>query len=337
MKINIVFPHMPTEDFSVCDDIGFKKNVSEIAAAIIARGYTVVITKYARHQFDAHLFISSPVIASENRLKKKPYIFTMCETEIVEPQWVKAINSSCRRVFVPHDSQPEIFRNCGVTVPITVSAPGHSADAHLYQGRSAGFKPPFIWLTHSLGGVRKGADIAVRAFEKAFPDDAGHEMRVHLPDFGLSWCSQLDHPRIRVIKERFPKNEYFNMMRNANAGIYPTRGEGYGFIPREATLTGLPTIASRHLGLSDVDDWGWGIDIDRERYWHLEKNARWQGMCSPFSEPSVESAIEQMRRVYSNYSDALAHAKAGRDILISKPTSNMGDAILDAILEDRND
>lgn len=81
--------------------------------------------------------------------------------------------------------------------------------------------------------------------------------------------------------------------------------------PREATLAGVPTIATEWLGLGDVAAWGYPIRVKELRptqYDHEEANAK----DSLWAEPDFENLCEKMQQVYEDYDHARNVALMGR-------------------------
>src|SRR5688572_1177856 len=97
--------------------------------------------------------------------------FTMLDCSKPAPELVAALNQHCERVLVAAPPIVEIYREHGVTIPVEFVPLG----VDLFPVDIA--PPPvqdnpFTFLTYSYGDTRKGGDIALNAFLRAFGDDA---------------------------------------------------------------------------------------------------------------------------------------------------------------------
>ena len=209
---------------------------------------------------DIHLIIGSPdVIEIDSNQSQKPWLYSMCESDMLSKRWAEKINDHFELVLVPNDSLVNAFYKGGVRIPIHNVSFG--LDKYQYIERNP--EPDiFTWLTYSVGGMRKGADAAIFAFDRLFKGDKRHRMIVHISNKGMHAFSGISHPQIEFVADIVSSEEHCEMFKEASVFLFPSRGEGIGLPPREAALTGLPTIATRWLGMKDVDAWGWGIDAE---------------------------------------------------------------------------
>ena len=209
---------------------------------------------------DIHLIIGSPdVINMKNSQLRKPWLYSMCETDMLSKHWADQINAHFELVLVPNDALVNSFYKGGVRVPIHDVSFGLDKCQYIERDPEPDI---FTWLTYSVGGIRKGADVAVFAFDRLFKGDSRHRMVVHVSNEGRHAFSGVEHPQIEFVTGIVSPEEQLERLREASVFLFPSRGEGIGLPPREAALTGLPTIATRWLSMSDIDGWGWGIDAE---------------------------------------------------------------------------
>lgn len=169
----------------------------------------------------------------------------------------------------------------------------------------------FTFLGYSLGDMRKGAEITIMAFKKAFANDP--RFQLWIKSNGRGWIEGNRDPQIKVISEQLSERDWYNLLASADCFVFPSRGEGFGLPPREATLARTPTIATRWLGMHDVDQWGFPINVLELRPAPFEGGANHKDAA--WGEPSEEHLIAQMRHVVDHYDEALAKAEAGRHYL----------------------
>lgn len=263
------------------------------------------------------------------------WAFNMIETNRVDPAWVEAINVRCERLFVPCPPMIEIYQQSGVEIPIDYVPLGvdlfadrlPTGDLHV-----TGEETPFVFLTYSYGEKRKGADIAVKAFERAFGRDSRYKLVIKAREgYQMSWLQNLDNPQIELVTGRLSEEKWLALQRSAHCFVFSSRGEGWGMPPRELTLAGVPTIATQWLGMWDVDQWGIPL-----KYSHMSEcefvdyqaNAR-DGL---WSEPDIDDLVEKMQWVTTHYAEARAKAKAGRAYLLENFSwQRVGERIIDLV------
>ncbi|MBE6346662.1 MAG: glycosyltransferase family 4 protein [Lentimicrobiaceae bacterium] len=109
----------------------------------------------------------------------------------------------------------------------------------------------------SVGNLisRKGFDILIKAFKKAFADDSKvclniigeGEERIHLQNI-INECNISD--RVRLLGQK-TRTELFELMRKGDAFVLASKIETFGVVYIEAMVCGLPVIATRCGGPED--------------------------------------------------------------------------------------
>lgn len=155
--------------------------------------------------------------------------------------------------------------------------------------------------------ARKGADVAIAAFRKAFPnqDDVRLVLRSRMNSFPDLKELLIDH---RIVQRSgvIDDAERARLFHNAHVLLYPSRGEGFGLIPLEAMATGLPAIVSAGSGMLDYRDLYHPIATspvpsEISVAWSAESTGSWH-------EPDVDAAAAQLRWVYEHYELAAEQA-----------------------------
>lgn len=263
------------------------------------------------------------------------WAFNMIETNRVDADWVSAINMRCERLFVPCPPMIEIYEDSGITIPIDYVPLG----VDLFTDRIpksitalSGEEDEFVFLTYSYGERRKGADIAVKAFEQAFQHDPQYKLLIKAREgFEESWLKGLNNPQIELVTGRMSEEAWVALQQRAHCFVFSSRGEGWGMPPRELTLAGVPTIATQWLGMWDVDQWGIPLsysDMTLCEFVDYQANAR----DALWSEPDLDDLVEKMRWVTTHYKEAKEKALNGRTYLLENFSwENIGERILDLL------
>lgn len=248
------------------------------------------------------------------------WLLTMSESDRISDGWVETINAKAERVLVPCAPLVDVYRSSGVTVPVHDVGCGVSGETALGLDGIAPVayradRDPFTFLTYSYGELRKNADIVVQQFLIQFHGDPRYRLVVKAREnFELSWMSSFVHPQVTFITGAQSEDDWSDLIRSAHCFVFPSRGEGFGLPPREATLLHIPSIATRWLGMADVDCWGVPVGVERMHavsfaaYEANHEDAQW-------AFPSPEQIGTQMRWVAEHYEDAYALAVRGADYL----------------------
>lgn len=240
------------------------------------------------------------------------YIVTQSESTRVSPEWVDLLNWNAEAVFVTNPDLIDIYEASGVYRP--VYCVGHGIDLNV-PVQAAGWdgEGRFEWLTYSYGDMRKGAELAVMAFKQLFGGDERHHLTIKARDGYDSWVHALkrgNDPQITVVLGQQSEHDWMQMLEKAHCFLFPSRAEGFGMPPREATLAGVPTIATQWLGLGDVDKWGLPIKVERmlpAQYDSWKANAK----GADWAQPDIEHLKEQMTWVHEHYHEARVIANKG--------------------------
>ncbi len=255
---------------------------------------------------------------------KKVWLYTMSESDRVSQEWVETINSHCAGVFVPAPALVKIYRESGVRVPVHDVGMGvdyalpplpqplpMTAQAPIERGA----KDKFIFLTYSYGDMRKGAHKAVLSFNLLFGGNPHFELWIKARDIKYTWLEGCQDEQIRVIDEAMDEAQWFELLGKADCFLFPSYGEGFGLPPREAVLAGVPTIATRALGMADVDCWGYPIDVLR---WLPAQFDAWEANAegAHWADPDQSDLQQRMAWVVGNQQEARAFTLKGREYLL---------------------
>jgi glycosyltransferase involved in cell wall biosynthesis len=236
------------------------------------------------------------------------------ETTRIPPSWVSRINYF-DALLVPCKQNVKMMRDSGVTVPISVihwgvdpklfyeikrtnrtklSSDRNHKDGAVYTHR------PFTFGTMGMLSLRKGTDVLIDAFERAFPN--GEDVRLICKTSGRYYPFM--HPDKRIIPIVGPVTHQEMMddfMSEIDCFVFPTRGEGFGLTPLEAMATGVPAIVTNWSGPVEYmnNDVGWTLDYTMDKATDFTDKV-YKEDCGEWAIPSVDHLVQLMRDAYNN-------------------------------------
>jgi glycosyltransferase involved in cell wall biosynthesis len=231
-------------------------------------------------------------------LPGRQWAFTMWEDTRVRDDWVAAINATCQLLLVPCPHNADVFKQSGVHIPIHVVHLGiDPVEFPVLPVRT--HQRPYTFLAWGDRGVRKGWGEAFTAFSNAFPKDCT-DVRLIIK------CRPDQRPPMRFTDRRIRIwcDDVVNMAdvyAHADCVVFPAKGEGWGFPPREAAAMGIPAIATNWSGL-EVGINEWGIPLDKLTLCE----SLLDGAGGQWAHPDYQEIAEKMRWCYDNRAEAAA-------------------------------
>lgn len=240
----------------------------------------------------------------EKPAPSRMWLYAMHESSQLPDKWAAIVNSTVEHLIVPCAWVKEVYQGSGVTVPVSVVHPGIDFTEVPILPRVRKGTRPYTFLTLGDRGMRKGWDLTYSAFFQAFRKDDNVSLIVksnlnsHVPNI-LRANTSTEHliGRVRSWPERV--DHIRDIFAQADAFVYPSHGDGWAMMPREAAACGLPVIATNYSGMA--------VDLDQ---WALPLND-WQLVPAPGDDlpgmwafPSVEELAERMRWCYLNQEEA---------------------------------
>lgn len=238
--------------------------------------------------------------------------YTMLEVDGIPDDWILQANAM-DEVWVPSSFNKQTFIDSGLKKPVFVIPLGVNPD--FYNPKINAYRPTdrFTFVGVFEWGTRKGPDILLRAYHKAFSkqDDVLLIAKVINTDPGLNIRQELnkldlpaDGPPVSLLyNQELPTYQMGSLYRSADCLVSPTRGEGWGMPIIEAMACGLPVIAT---------DWSAQSDFMKETYAYplqvkklvpaIAKTPYYKGFN--WAEPDEEHLVHLMRYVYENREEA---------------------------------
>jgi glycosyltransferase involved in cell wall biosynthesis len=258
------------------------------------------------------------------------WLYTMSESTQVGRDWVDTINQWYERVFVPSEIMAEVYRESGVKKPVDVVPLGIDFEVPRKVNRKPWLnEEPFIFLTHDNGlDDRKGGKLAVEAFRQAFGGEIDYRLWIKSIYTRDTWLETIDDPQIAVVPGKLNQPEWWELLAGVHAVVYLSYGEGFGLVPREATIMQTPVIGTQAHGMQDIDQWGVPVRVGEEvpvEMPHEEANS----IGGLWWQADVPTAAQKMRYLAKHYDEALQIAEKGRKYLLERHSyRNMAEGIL---------
>lgn len=151
-------------------------------------------------------------------------------------------------LLVPSLQNKKLFEKSGVKIPIEVVHLGIDPQHYVKMERPK--RDTFTFLMAGVLTIRKNPGAAISAFLNVFKDR--EDVRIVFKTISGT-LAHIDWPykNIEIIDELVTTEKMFSIYRDADAFVFPSRGEGFGLTPLEAMATGLPTIFADNSGMSE--------------------------------------------------------------------------------------
>lgn len=177
--------------------------------------------------------------------------YTPWESTSMRPDWVERFNL-CDEVWTTSEWCAQVFKDNGITKPIYVYKHGIE-DFWKPKKRILREGQPLKFLHIGEPAPRKDAQVAVETFAKLFGNNPNYHLtikahhynttRVYGPNNEFGSPEQV-YNNITLITEEYTEDELLSLYYNHHVLIYPSWGEGFGFIPLQGLATGMPVIST---------------------------------------------------------------------------------------------
>lgn len=225
------------------------------------------------------------------------------ELERVPLDWHRGM-TVVHQAWVPSRFTAEALRLPGTRLPIRVVP--HPLAACPYS-KSSGSKDPFrvlLIFNAASGFARKNPCAGIMAFRKAFDADPSTELVVKSSNLDLypEGRAMLEaaiggQSNIRHIDHVLPPHELDALYDMTDVVISLHRSEGFGLVPAEAMLRGLPVIATGWSGNADFLNADNGCPVRYSLVPARDPQHIYDFPDLQWAEPDIDHAAEQLRRL----------------------------------------
>jgi hypothetical protein len=257
---------------------------------------------------------------------KKRIAHTTGESTRVNRYWIDQLNNT-DQVLTTSTFFANVMGEGGVKTPIDVVP--NSVDIDVFNPDVEKYPMTglrgFNFYSVFPFGERKGYDILLKAFVRAFEPEDNVTLTIHslsmeqnIKQLNMtpgqwveSFCQGKKHAPIFLSSQLLDDSHLVSLINNFNVLVFPSRAEGFGLGLIEAGACGKPCIATNYSGMTDylIEDVGWGIDYTLKdiplQYLPYFKNY----VGGKWAEPNVEHLIQLMRYVYNNQDEVKVKGK----------------------------
>jgi glycosyltransferase involved in cell wall biosynthesis len=176
--------------------------------------------------------------------------YTPWESTELPAGWLDAFNR-CDEVWATSQWVANVYKNCGVKPPIYVYEHGLNEKWQPIK-RERGEVVNFLHIGEPA--LRKGGQIALDAFRAAFGDrkDVHLTIKAYENHWVRAWkdgdITIPEHAykggNVTVLTKMMTPAELMDLYAKSDVLVYPSYGEGFGFIPLQALGTGMPVIST---------------------------------------------------------------------------------------------
>lgn len=236
---------------------------------------------------------------------------TMYESTRIPSAWVDEINLACDIVVVPSPWLVDVFKNCGITIPVHMIQEGVDPE-DFKRIKLLSSDTPYTFMCIADRGSRKGFDLVYQAFYKAFKGSKHVRLITKAREDSIP---QFQNGSIRNANFwRYDAPNMSDVYNVCDCFIFPSRGEGYGLPPRETAVMGIPTIALAAHGTFDVENWGIPLkDFKMIPCTGLPGGGEW-------FQPDIDEIAEKMTWCFENQREAKTLATKGKKWLTKNQT-----------------
>jgi glycosyltransferase involved in cell wall biosynthesis len=227
---------------------------------------------------------------------KKNIAILPFETTLIPGSWVSKINSF-DLLITPCEQNLKMFRDSGVKIPIELVRWGVTDGKFTKAERK---NETFTFGTHGALNIRKGTDLLIEAFKRAFPN--GENVKLICKTSNPHYHFKDKDPRVEVLMGQMTHEElmdqYFSKI---DVGVYPATGEGFGLGALEVLGTGAPVIIT-----------GWGgqmeyynpkcclkLDYTMVPATDFTKNV-YKEQCGDWAKPDLDDLVKKLRWCYEH-------------------------------------
>lgn len=179
--------------------------------------------------------------------------YSMWESNQIPDEWVHRLNTHFDAVVVPAPFLIEVYKNCGVKIPVFEIPIGLDIKHLLKEPLKKERGYPLVFGNLSTCCDRKNQLIIIQAFAKAFNNDPNVFLRLNGRSADKKFfndlkktIANLNLTNVLLTSSTLPLEEYLKEIKNIDCYVSPSKGEGFSIQPREAMALGIPVIATNN-------------------------------------------------------------------------------------------
>ena len=230
--------------------------------------------------------------------------YTPWESTKLQDNWANLM-IMCDEVWTTSDWCEQVFKDNGVTKPLKVFE--HGIDHMWSPSRrvTASSRNKVLRFLHvGEPASRKGGQMVFDAFVELFGNDPSYSLtikangissvRAKLPDQSIAPPDEV-YNNVFLRNQLVSREQLVQIYNAHHVLVYPSWGEGFGFIPLEAMASGMPVIFNTTW--APYRRFSVGLDIADRLIDTVQENDHPGQML----EPNFESLKEQMQRAADDF------------------------------------
>lgn len=215
-------------------------------------------------------------------------------------------------LFVASNWARDVIKDNNISTNIEVCPLGVDVDIFDHTlNNNVAIRDKYIFINIGKWEVRKGHDIILDMFQKAFPDNTDVELWVLASENTNSYSSKEDlmrwkqiynAPNVRLFSGLDNHEQIARLIAQTDCGLYPSRAEGWNLELLETMAMNKPVIAtdySAHTEFCNKKNC-YLIDISEKESAFDGKAFSGQGLWAKMGQSQIDQTIDYMRYVYKN-------------------------------------
>jgi glycosyltransferase involved in cell wall biosynthesis len=185
-------------------------------------------------------------------------VYTMYETDDIPFDWKSEVEKASE-VWVPSTFCGRLFGKYNPRIRLV----RWGVNEKVFKPMKKVEKDPAVFRFGAVGvqGKRKGTDVLIKAFNRAFRGSSGVRLTIKTRD--TKWLPEFNNPMIDVVDTDWPEKRLVQFYNEIDCLVSPSRGEGISMAPLQAVMCKTPALVTNWSGPVDYikDDGVWGIRI----------------------------------------------------------------------------
>jgi glycosyltransferase involved in cell wall biosynthesis len=240
--------------------------------------------------------------------------FTYWETNRLPKAWIQPMNS-CDEIWTTSSWAKEVFLTSGIRKPVYDFKLGVDGDLYAPPAQPREVKRSyFTFMSIGSPSTRKNSQMAVDAFLKLFGNSDGYRLlyKSNGPpdarDFSLNQRRPLrDNHKIQLIDYQMDKSSLASLYEHVDCVLYPTSGEGWGFLPIQGIAKGIPTICTNFSACTEYAHLSVPLSykLGKDKMYGVYEG------CGEWATPNFDDLCDKMLHVVNNYKEVSEKTFAG--------------------------
>lgn len=310
---------------------GSFKDLTDIQKNILKRGVSLKDKPLLANLIGAGLQISGISICTEHlwhssswrAYKSIPdksiirYHYCVTERTKISKGWSDRFNRNFDALIVADEWLVDVYKNSGVKIPIFTLPLAIDLNSLLARPLKKSAHKPFTFGVSATYPLRKNLQLLIRAFHLEFSNNPNVQLLVHGRSGSYNFdqvkrlAKSLRTKNIKILIKNFSRKGYEDFIAGLDCLALVSKGEGYSITPREALAASVPCILSNNTAHKTICKSTFVYAVPSNKIEKSFCGITGQYLGNEFN-CDISDVRKALRHVYSNYSEHLAKAHAGR-------------------------